>query len=606
MTTEYTNKLLFSPSTPMTNSFSSNPSTPADAAAFSSALDNASKSYADKSENVKAYDKTKNNESAQKTKDVKTAKTDESKSKETVNGKNSENKVPDEKPVKTEQNKESAKKEEACATTDNKKTENKKEVQDKTDTSDAPKTNDLQTQTAAQQSALQQAAAELKADVSNIAISDNPDDTAGDDVLNSTVQKNVKQNVIANEQILANIEYTDTSDIEAAIKEQIPDIDEKALKAIVEEAKKAAAPNTSETSKTAQADLSLENLTANKDSAAKPTAESDTQISAKTTKENLASDISRLTANLEQAAEEPDVESAKALTPIDTEPDKTPVIKVTQEVAEAAKENSTAGIENKDVASKAKDKAVKQMTDLQETNTVVTKSETTDTSSSSQKQDSLSQNGAGEQAAKLSVDDGAVSTNNQVNAADTFASRLSSQIASKASANTTQTLSQSDIMSQVNAKFEQMQQTGTNKVSIVLQPENLGRVSVEIMNTKDGVVAKMLTDNQQVKDLFDKNIESLKNNLSSQGVNVNNIKVECAHQSSNNAMNSERDQFNQSFDNPQNSQHNQAHHSNTASQNFYGTENGEFDEGEFENINNAEIKNTDTIIKHNGKVDYTV
>ena len=69
---------------------------------------------------------------------------------------------------------------------------------------------------------------------------------------------------------------------------------------------------------------------------------------------------------------------------------------------------------------------------------------------------------------------------------------------------------------------------GSNKVSIVLQPENLGRVSVEIMSSKDGLVAKMTTDTQQVKELFDKNVEALKSNLSSQGVNVNSIKVECS------------------------------------------------------------------------------
>ena len=41
-----------------------------------------------------------------------------------------------------------------------------------------------------------------------------------------------------------------------------------------------------------------------------------------------------------------------------------------------------------------------------------------------------------------------------------------------------------------------------SKVSIVLQPESLGRVSVEIMNTKDGIVATITTDTQQVTELF--------------------------------------------------------------------------------------------------------
>ena len=163
-------------------------------------------------------------------------------------------------------------------------------------------------------------------------------------------------------------------------------------------------------------------------------------------------------------------------------------------------------------------------------------------------------------------------------------------------------------MSQVNSKFEQLQQSGTNKVSIVLQPENLGKVSVEIMNSKDGIVAKMTTDNQQVKELFDKNVEALKNNLSSQGVNVNNIKVECTNESSNNAMNFERNQFEQSFNNQQNPHGNHANQSDKDAKTTYTADFGnanDFDE-QTEPNQGVEIKNTQTIIKHNGKVDYTV
>ena len=138
----------------------------------------------------------------------------------------------------------------------------------------------------------------------------------------------------------------------------------------------------------------------------------------------------------------------------------------------------------------------------------------------------------------------------------------SAQLSAKGASATarTTTLNQSDIMSQVNAKFEELQKSGNNKVSIILQPENLGKVSVEIMNSKDGIVAKMTTDSQQVKELFDKNVEALKSNLSSQGVNVNNIKVECSQESANHAMNFEQQQFNQSFNGQQNS-HNQANQS---------------------------------------------
>ena len=158
----------------------------------------------------------------------------------------------------------------------------------------------------------------------------------------------------------------------------------------------------------------------------------------------------------------------------------------------------------------------------------------------------------------------------------------------------------------MNAKFSEMQQAGQNKISIILQPDNLGRVAVEIMNSKEGIVAKMTTENQHVKELFDKNIEALKSSLGAQGVNVNNIKVEYTHESSNNAMNFEREQFNQSNFNNSNGQKRQTNNSDN-SQTIYTTNEYTSSEDATEDVNNSvEIKNTDTIIKHDGKVDYKV
>ena len=325
----------------------------------------------------------------------------------------------------------------------------------------------------------------------------------------------------------------------------------------------------------------------------------------KTAQENLAADTSRLTANVEQM--QPD---AEVVTPAKTEAEKVPTIKVTQEVAATVQEQKSTGIENKDNTSKIKDKAVEQMTKLQDTDTVVTEAKTQDSaenSGSSGSGNNSAQANAGETAAKMNVEH-ASNINSQPADAQNFVSKLEAQLSAKSAESNRGILNQSDIMSQVNSKFEQLQQSGTNKVSIVLQPENLGKVSVEIMNSKDGIVAKMTTDNQQVKELFDKNVEALKNNLSSQGVNVNNIKVECTNESSNNAMNFERNQFEQSFNNQQNPHGNHANQSDKDAKTTYTADFGnanDFDE-QTEPNQGVEIKNTQTIIKHNGKVDYTV
>ena len=489
---------------------------------FSAALDNASKSYADKSENKVT---SKDNDYAKNTKDL--SKTDVKDTEKELD----KQEVTSSQETKTEQ-----------ASSD--KTENQTD-------------NTQSTTDAAQQ------------------ISQTEQQKAAAIVLTNTST----QNVIENEQILSNIETTSTTETtQTQTQTQI---------------QTTAAPNSEEINTQTMQTLSETMQTLSQQEAS---VQDNDVINLKNPVENTA-DI------------KPTETPAAALTPADTEVEDTPVIKVTQEVAANTKENSIANaMENKDTTSKIKDKAVAQMTALEDTNTVVTQSDTADSASQQQQNGTLNGNNAQEQIMKMSVEANSDVATGTLTGTETFAGKLDAQLsaATKTSSSVLQNqLNQNSILEQVNKQFEQLQQTGNNKVSIVLQPENLGRVSVEIMNSKDGITAKMLTDNQQVKDLFDKNIEALKSNLSSQGVNVNNIKVECTQESANNAMNFEREQFNQSFDNPNNSHQNHTNQSNSSTT-YSNTPTTGSEEADTEINNGAEIKNTQTIIQHNGKVDYKV
>ncbi len=494
-----------------------------DTDAFSAALDNATKSYADKSENKTNVQK---QDYAKDTKDV-------------PNSSKSDN------ANKTDTN------------------DNKHEIKD----SEKSQTEENQT-TGVDETNFQQPEASTQPQEPQTSQTDTTQ--ANTAVL---LMENPAQNTIVNEQILSNIEQVQTS----------------------------AETQSTQTSTTVGTDT----VTA---------ANADIEIDTKTIQaaQDIAQEATQATAEeklkLTNSAQQTPETDAVALTPADTEADNAPVIKVTQEVAANTKENSLANaMENKDTTSKIKDKAVVQMTQLEDTNTVVTQSSTTDSSSQQQQNGTLNGNNAQEQIMKMSVEANSDVTAGTLTGTETFASKMDVQLsaAAKTSSSVLQNqLNQNSILEQVNKQFEQLQQTGNNKVSIVLQPENLGRVSVEIMNSKDGITAKMLTDNQQVKDLFDKNIEALKSNLSSQGVNVNNIKVECTQESANNAMNFERE-FSQSFDNPNNSSnHNQTNQSNA--QSSYTADSSGFEEGEIEMNGGVEIKNTQTMIQHNGKVDYEV
>ena len=155
----------------------------------------------------------------------------------------------------------------------------------------------------------------------------------------------------------------------------------------------------------------------------------------------------------------------------------------------------------------------------------------------------------------------------------------------------TQQLSDNEILSQINNKLTLPQDNTVNKVNIILQPEQLGKVSVEITQTKEGIVAKLIADTAQVKDLLDKSVESLKNTLASQGVNVNNIsvKVEETTASQNAGFGFEQEQFNREAAN----QSNQNQQKNSGNSHAFNSENNFQDEEASSNIVN-EIENTET------------
>ena len=334
----------------------------------------------------------------------------------------------------------------------------------------------------------------------------------------------------------------------------------------------------------------------------------------KTAKENLASDNTRYTVNIENAVKNQADDTAAVITPttkpeITTEQSQIPVVKVTDEVAAQANTTETLPL-NKDFSASAKDKAAAQMTQLQDTDTVVTEVKNTTNNqaqaNAGQSNNSMAQGNASEQIIKFSVDDTST-TNISTNPAESFISKLDAKLGSLSkAASQGSLLNKSDIMTQLNAKFNDMFQAGQNKVSMILQPENLGRVSVEIVNSKDGIVAKMTTENQQVKELLDKNMDALRSNLSSQGVNVNNIKVECTNETSQNAMNFEREQFNQSSFSNHSGQNHQTHNSEQNSNSVYSNDFTTNEETAEDAAAAAQEPETVSVAQHNGKVDYKV
>ena len=81
----------------------------------------------------------------------------------------------------------------------------------------------------------------------------------------------------------------------------------------------------------------------------------------------------------------------------------------------------------------------------------------------------------------------------------------------------------SKIIEQVTKQLEGLQ--NTSKVNIVLNPEALGKVTVQLIKTGEGLSAQFAVANQEVRDMLMKGLDGLKETLTAHGVGVDNVTV---------------------------------------------------------------------------------
>lgn len=208
----------------------------------------------------------------------------------------------------------------------------------------------------------------------------------------------------------------------------------------------------------------------------------------------------------------------------------TPVIKVSTEIiASDVNLNKDAGnISNQETKSLQTSQTLTQEM-INETNAKITQVQTASHSNSN---NLMNRQNPQEQAIKLSLQT-SEKTNNLNGTADTAHLNFDVPIEHVQTKPTQvqnivqapKEMNSNEIISQINNKLDNLREEGTTRVNIILKPEGLGRISVELINGKDGLVAKMTTDNADVKQLLDKNIDKLKESIGSQGINVNNVSV---------------------------------------------------------------------------------
>lgn len=81
----------------------------------------------------------------------------------------------------------------------------------------------------------------------------------------------------------------------------------------------------------------------------------------------------------------------------------------------------------------------------------------------------------------------------------------------------------SRIIEQITKHLEGLQ--NNSKVNIVLNPESLGKVNIQLLSSKDGLTAQFTVTTQEAKDLLMKGLDGLKDSLLSHGVTVDNVSV---------------------------------------------------------------------------------
>lgn len=88
--------------------------------------------------------------------------------------------------------------------------------------------------------------------------------------------------------------------------------------------------------------------------------------------------------------------------------------------------------------------------------------------------------------------------------------------------------SMEDVLNQVVNKIGQLKDTNAQKLTMILRPNDLGRLSIELTSNQNGLTTQIMAQNEDVRAYIEKNIDSLRQQLANSGVNVNSIQIKTA------------------------------------------------------------------------------
>ena len=173
----------------------------------------------------------------------------------------------------------------------------------------------------------------------------------------------------------------------------------------------------------------------------------------------------------------------------------------------------------------------------------------------------------------------------------------------------TKELNTNDILNQIGSKFEQLKDGSSTKLTMTLRPNDLGRVTIELMSNANGISTNIIAQNSQVKELLDKNIDILKQQLAQQGINVQNIQVKTVEQNAQASLNNSFGDRGQGEQDTNNNRENKNPGSRQNDSNKHGEESYKFNQSnvieniDFENNSRGATASINTL---RGKISYNL
>lgn len=100
-------------------------------------------------------------------------------------------------------------------------------------------------------------------------------------------------------------------------------------------------------------------------------------------------------------------------------------------------------------------------------------------------------------------------------------------------------IKENDVLKQVKDKINIKNLTNKNQVEIKLKPESLGKLKIQLSVESNKLIGKILVENNQVQNFLENNLQNLKNNLISKGLQVDQFSVESDNEDPGNHQNNQ-------------------------------------------------------------------